>query len=276
MDVERGRGAWSPQRRRGCHAAARVVTTASTRPRAWATSGWCRPALRSGSRSRPWSYCCLTVHVRGGDGAQARRRGLRRRGRALGRGRRGGAPCSRWSKMGLGGVFDEDVRRRELWGRSGRRHRSVDGAARQRRCAGTGLGGVLGMARSRTRTRRGSTSRHRALAGLRSSCSASWAGASRSPGEGGTVGAADAEGAERRLRGGARRAAAGVEYLYEPWLRVLAGPAISDVRATSRIRGVDPGTHAEGRGQARSGLLIGAAAALLWAGAAPRVAGWKR
>jgi hypothetical protein len=169
VDVERGRGAWSPQRRRGCHAAARVVTTASTRPRAWATSGWCRPALRSGSRSRPWSYCCLTVHVRGGDGAQARRRGLRRRGRASGRGRRGGAPCSRWSKMGLGGVFDEDVRRRELWGRSGRRHRSVDGAARQRRCAGTGLGGVLGMARSRTRTRRGSTSRHRALAGLRSS-----------------------------------------------------------------------------------------------------------
>jgi len=34
VDAERGRGALSPQRRCGCHAAVGVVTAASTRPRA--------------------------------------------------------------------------------------------------------------------------------------------------------------------------------------------------------------------------------------------------
>jgi hypothetical protein len=45
VDAERGRCAWSPQRCRGYHAAAGVVTAASTWPRARATSGW-RSVLR--------------------------------------------------------------------------------------------------------------------------------------------------------------------------------------------------------------------------------------
>ena len=45
VDAERGRCAWSPQRRRGYHVAAGVVTTASTWPRARAMSGW-RSVLR--------------------------------------------------------------------------------------------------------------------------------------------------------------------------------------------------------------------------------------
>ena len=38
VDMGRGHSAWSPLQRRGCHVAARVVTAASTRPRAQTTS----------------------------------------------------------------------------------------------------------------------------------------------------------------------------------------------------------------------------------------------
>jgi len=72
VDAKRGCGAWSPQRRRGCHAVAGVVTTASTRPRAQATSwmeldaGWLRCSEGAtrvvGARSVSEPWCLVMDH----------------------------------------------------------------------------------------------------------------------------------------------------------------------------------------------------------------------
>ena len=142
MDAERGRGAWSPQRRRGYHAAAGVGTAASTWPRARATSGW-RSVMRGCGRRRG----------RGEVGVAVLLLGVAAAGVGAGRARRGGrlrcsvvvgswARCSVKSLSRTCGVASLDVDSGVVGVEAWRRGRGASTASGSR-CGSAVLGGVV-------------------------------------------------------------------------------------------------------------------------------------